>query len=81
MMVGDGWYEVLEQVLDEDSLKFLDGNNWNYWTRSPDSRVEFGLRYVTPPGAFCLCGAGDGRNAVRPALNLKSDIMVSEFSD
>jgi serine/threonine protein kinase len=87
LMVGDGWYANVEKVWGKE---FMDqwgiyGNNWFYWTRSPDSYNGDFVRLVNGAGEFYTGTANYGLNAnygnpaVRPALNLKSEILVSEI--
>ncbi len=58
----------------------LDEQVWWYWTRSPDSDWAHNVRVVSNPGQFCGLGAYYGGSAaVRPALNLKSGVLVSEI--
>ncbi len=83
-MVGDGWYDLLEKWLGEDFGDFIEswgiyGNNWFYLTRSPASGYGYGVRCVNPAGAFSNRYAYSVFHAVRPALNLKSEILVSEI--
>ena len=54
---------------------------WWYWTRSPDSSTGFCVRIVLDTGEFTDSAASNGRTAVRPALNLKSEVFVSEIKD
>jgi len=71
-------------------------NNWAYWTRSPVSNYSFAASnfgYVrcvssagdflgtSPYGAASMLSGDRVRTGVRPALNLKSDTLVSEIRD
>jgi len=57
----------------------LNGKAQLYWTRSPDSFSVFDVRGVIFTGGFFNICANDDGVAVRPALNLKSEILVSEI--
>jgi hypothetical protein len=50
-----------------------------YWTRSPVSSGGFLVRHVGGDGGFYSSAAGDGGFGVRPALNFKSEVLVSEI--
>jgi len=52
---------------------------WRCWTRSPDAHVSFVVRHISPDGGFYSYAADVSDYGVRPALNLKSDILVSEI--
>lgn len=60
--------------------------NWKWWLRSPYSSNSYGVRIVDADGAGFLSSA-IGHNAylgiygVRPALNLSSEILVSDTTD
>jgi hypothetical protein len=58
----------------------LGGEKTWYWTRSPDSNNGRYVRYVLDTGEFhhYYCASYDIL-AVRPALNLESEILVSEI--
>ncbi len=51
---------------------------WYYWTRSPVSGDCYRVRVVSPGGGFGH-SAARSFHGVRPALNLKSEILVSEI--
>ncbi len=51
-----------------------------YWTRSPASSFGDYVRYVYYAGEFVNSLASKDYGAVRPALNLKSEILVSEIN-
>ncbi len=51
--------------------------NW-YWTRSPDSNYGSYVRVVHSEGDFDYYSASEDNGGVRPALNLKSEFLVSE---
>jgi hypothetical protein len=57
----------------------LGGKNWWYWTRSPALNNGSGVRLVDLAGGFRNRYAFNARGGVRPALNLKSEILVSEI--
>ncbi len=81
LMFGDGWYEIIEKIWGKDQLDGwgIYGNNWNYWTRSPGSNCGYSVRRVRSAGEFYFFDANYVDIAVRPALNLKSGILVSEI--
>ncbi len=56
-----------------------DGIPWVYWTRSPDVSDAFSVRYVTFDGSLSDSPASDAYGGVRPALNLSSEIPISEI--
>ncbi len=73
---------------DTQRVAKLDGEAWCYWTRSPYSHDDGGVCDVTSAGEFFVAGADGGiydspaaygAFAARPALNLKSEILVSEI--
>jgi hypothetical protein len=82
MMVGDNWREIVEKhkpgYLDKHNIK---GNSWVFWTRSPCPGLSAGVRYVDHDGIFYHHLAINATFGVRPALNLKSEILVSEIKD
>lgn len=86
LMVGDGWYDHLGKLFEEEFEIIIDyrgiySNNWFYWTRSTASGGD-NLRYVNPAGDFSYAYghifAYDGFIGVRPALNLIAITLVSE---
>ncbi len=89
-MVGDGWYELLEKrwgdgFEERAEEQGIYGNNWYYWTRSPYSDYGTFVRRVGSEGAFDnfyldFSAAIRSNYGVRPALNLKSEILVSEIN-
>ncbi len=81
LMVGDGWYDLVESSWGIEFIEVwgLYGNNWMYWTRSPDSYGGSFLRGVDFTGSFSYGGATHNTAGVRPALNLKSETLVSEI--
>jgi hypothetical protein len=83
LMVGDGWHEIVEKIWGKEKLNEwgVHGNNWYHWTRSPGSLYGAYVRYVRDTGEFTNgFGANIEGTAVRPALNLKSGILVSEIT-
>ncbi len=65
-----------------DSAKrvaLLGGEAWLYWTRSPASSGGGSVRCVRGAGECYGYGASYGHYGVRPALNLKSETLVSEI--
>jgi hypothetical protein len=66
---------------DTKRVALLDGETWySYWTRSPGSSIvaRF-VRGVSGTGEFDYNNTADDSLAVRPALNLKSGVLVSEI--
>lgn len=56
--------------------------NWRWWLRSPNARYGDGARSVSSVGSLSNGdGSLDGSGGVRPALNLSSDILVSDTPD
>ena len=55
--------------------------NWWWWLRSPYSSYAYYVRYVTSDGSLDYHNAYNGIRGVRPALNLSSDILVSDAPD
>lgn len=55
--------------------------NWYYWLRSPYSSTASYVRLVHTGGSLYYGHAYDGLYGVRPALNLSSDILVSDTVD
>ncbi len=81
LIVGDGWSEIVDTEWGEDFTAEWEiyGNNWFYWTRSPDLEYGYLLRCVYTNGDFSDDLAHYSDYGVRPAVNLKSDILVSEI--
>ncbi len=82
MMLGDGWRELVEKAapgyLEKGGVK---SNTWVYWMRSPDSDYGDSVRSVGTDGGFDYYYAGSSDGGVRPVLNLKSEILVSEIRE
>ena len=55
--------------------------NWWWWLRSPYSSHAYYVRCVYSGGSLSLSSACNGDGGVRPALNLSSDILVSDAPD
>jgi serine/threonine protein kinase len=73
-------YPFFTRAGDAKRVAPLGGKTRWHWTRSPDSSSGYRVRGVTSSGAF-YSGAADGDcDGVRPALNLKSGILVSEIN-
>ena len=70
-------YAYFQGANDADRIAQLGGTNGWYWTRSPGSYFSNSVRDVTSSGAFLNYGAYYGLRGVRPALNLKSEVLVS----
>ena len=54
---------------------------WYWWLRSPNSSNANNVRFVYSVGSLYSVSAYDGSGGVRPALNLSSDILVSDAPD
>ena len=54
---------------------------WYWWLRSPYSSDAYSVRYVYSDGSLYSYYACNGDRGVRPALNLSSDILVSDTPD
>lgn len=54
---------------------------WYYWLRSPYASHSYYARYVYSSGTLNNSNAYNGYFGVRPALNLSSDILVSDTTD
>lgn len=55
--------------------------NWWWWLRSPYSSNADSVRCVNSDGSLNYYNAYHGVRGVRPALNLSSDILVSDAPD
>lgn len=55
--------------------------NWWWWLRSPNSAYAYNARDVYSDGGLSSDGASGGVRGVRPALNLNSNILVSDTTD
>jgi serine/threonine protein kinase len=79
--IGAG-YPYFDGVSNAKRISRIGDEIWRYWTRSPASGAGFHLNIVTDTGVFYNSYSGaydDEFNAVRPALNLNSEILVSEI--
>lgn len=65
----------------KDTTNLVASKPWYYWLRSPNAGSSFLARYVYSSGALSYNSAYYGYNGVRPALNLSSDILVSDTTD
>ncbi|OKO91409.1 IgA protease [Geobacillus proteiniphilus] len=54
---------------------------WYWWLRTPHAGFAYYARYVYSSGALTSDNAFNGTHGVRPALNLPSDILVSDSTD
>ncbi len=58
------------------------GNAWHWWLRTPNSSYAYHARAVYLDGALSSYGyAHLGNVGVRPALNLPSDLLISDSAD
>jgi hypothetical protein len=73
-------YPYFQGADDAKRIARLAGETWSYWSRSPDSFYGIRVRNVSSTGAFGGIYAYYGTGGVRPALNLKSEILVSEIN-
>ncbi len=71
-------YPYFQGAENSKRVACLNGKARWYWTRSPFSNCGNYVRNVLHAGEFSDSDAGDGVVGVRPALNLKSEILVSE---
>lgn len=51
---------------------------WYWWLRTPNAGYAYNVRYVNTDGTLRSNNAYYGNYGVRPALNLKSEILVSD---
>jgi len=58
-----------------------DTTGWYWWLRTPDAGYSHYARHVNSDGALNYNDAYYGNLGVRPALNLESDILVSDTVD
>jgi len=72
-------YPYFSGADDAKRLAYLGGEEWWYVTRSPASNLGFFVRFVHLAGQFRGNYATDVHYGVRPAMNLKSEILVSEI--
>jgi len=81
-------FPYFEEADHQNRIACLGGSASWYWTRSPAMYVSIHsyyrgsiLRYVTRKGGFSNINAHLNYLAVRPVLNLDSELMVSEITD
>jgi hypothetical protein len=74
-------YAIFTNAGDTKRVALHDGETWWYWTRSPASTYGILVCLVNRHGGFESNFAYYGLAAVRPALNLKSEVLVSEIKD
>ncbi len=72
-------YVYFQGAGDEKRVALLGGDARLYWTRSPGSFYGDHVCFVEFAGGFSGGSAYGAYRAVRPALNLKSEILVSEI--
>ena len=72
-------YPYFEGADDAKRVAWLNGETW-YWTRSPASVYEGSPRIIESDGFISGGLADDDEYGVRPALNLKSEILLSEIN-
>ena len=66
----------------EHKSDYLNANKpWHWWLRTPYAPLEHYARRVYSSGSPSYVSAYDGSVGVRPALNLPSDILVSDSPD
>jgi len=65
----------------KDTTNLLDSKAWYYWLRTPNASYSYLARHVSTDGSLHNRSAFDGHYGVRPALNLNSDILVSDSTD
>ncbi len=78
-------FPLFTGATDEHRVALLGGRRMHYWLRSPFSDFGYSVRNVSSNGELYHYGfrynyANYGGNGVRPALNLKSEILVSEIN-
>jgi hypothetical protein len=76
-------YPYFAGANDAKRVARLDGETWWYWTRSPASDNGSSVRDFSNTGSFEFnySRASKVYDAVRPALNLKPGILVSEIKN
>jgi hypothetical protein len=74
-------YPFFSGANDAKRVALLGGEADSYWTRSPGSFYGYVLRCVNRDGVFYCTSHANFRSSlgVRPAVNLKSDTLVSEI--
>ncbi len=75
-------YPYFQEAKNAERVARLGGEDWDYWTRSPDSHYGDVVKLVNYFGDFYFHVSSYYDDlGVRPALNLKSGTLVSEISD
>lgn len=76
-------YPTAEAVSNSEyKYNFLNASQpWYWWLRTPHAGVAYYARYVGSSGTLTSGDAFNGTLGVRPALNLSSDILVSDSTD
>jgi hypothetical protein len=72
-------YPYFHNEFDAKRIALSVGDTRYYWTRSPDDFSYSFLKIVSYGGRFGNAYAWASVCGVRPALNLKSEILVSEI--
>ncbi len=72
-------YAYFQGANNAKKVAMLGGEIWWYWTRSPDLPYGYGVRLVNSDSDFSYGRALSAGHGVRPALNLKSEVLVSEI--
>lgn len=62
----------------KDTTSLTTSKAWYYWLRSPHTGYSNGVRFVHSSGALNGDNAYSGYHGVRPALNLPSNVVVSD---
>ena len=65
----------------KDATNLVASKPWYYWLRSPVASNSSSARSVNTSGTLGGSSAYGGNSGVRPALNLSSDILVSDTTD
>lgn len=73
--------EVISNSEFKDATSLATSKPWRYWVRSPYASFSFSARHVDMSGALSYANACFGHIGVRPALNLNSEILVSDSVD
>ena len=71
--------QVSQQV--ENYSNYDKTGDWHWWTRSARASFSYYARHVTSSGSMSSYLAYNGSSGVRPALNLQSDLLVSDSTD
>ncbi len=66
---------------DNSRIAQHNGSNDYWWLRTPNAGSASNVRSVHSVGSLNYYNADNGNHGVRPALNLKSDILVSDAPD